>query len=142
MNRSASELIGLTLKAKRRVPMYRWATVSAPVLGYIEPGQTIGVIQSWISQKPGEPSFFWEFDDPRRGGLSTFYVPHIPGILDIPSLKESVLSRDEAERRRRLAWYERVIEDTTEAVTAGTSKLYTGALIIAGLWVVGKAISR
>ena len=138
--KTAADLVGLTLYARRRIPKMRWPNDDAPVLGCFEAGQRIGVVRSWINQKPGSRFWYWEFDDLSRGPLATFYVPHDPDRLNLPRLQEDMQVRDEANRRRQLEWWERVVEDGTNAVQAGTSQLYTGAFILIGGYLLTKAI--
>lgn len=140
--KTAADMIGLTLYARTRIPKMRWPEDNSPVLGFVEAGQRIGVVRSWINQKPGSQFWYWEFDDLSRGPLSTFYVPHDPARLNLPQLQEDMNARDEATRRRRLEWWERVVEDGSSIVQAGTGQLYTGALLLGGLYVIITALRK
>ncbi|MEM9259706.1 MAG: hypothetical protein AAGA62_08670, partial [Bacteroidota bacterium] len=120
----------------------RWPTTNAPVLGFVEPGRRIGIIRSWIGRKPGNDLWYWEFDDPQRGDFNTFYVAHIPETLNMPRLQEDMQERDEAKRRRQLEWYQRVLEDGGQLVKEGGSQVLTGAMILGGLYVLGRIITK
>ncbi|MEM9929329.1 MAG: hypothetical protein AAF840_05895 [Bacteroidota bacterium] len=140
--KTAADLIGLTLYARKRIPKMRWPEDDAPVLGFVGPGQRIGVVRSWINQKPGSRFWYWEFDDLSRGQFATFYVPHDPARLNLPRLQEDMQARDEATRRRQLEWWERVVEDGTNAVQVGANQVYTGALLLGGLYLITKALIK
>lgn len=145
-NYTAADMIGLTIFSRLRVPRFRWNDLNGEVLGYIEPGKRIGVIRSWINRKPGSDVWFWEFEDRSRGELATFYVPHIPELLDMPKLREDLESRDEALRRRQLEWYERFVEDTGTVVNNVAqqtgNQLVTGGLLLGGLYLVSRLLKN
>ena len=141
-NHTAADMVGLTLYAKKRIPLFRWGAPDAQILGYIEQGKRIGIIRSWVRKQSNRNLWFWEFDDPQRSDLATFYVAHIPETLNMPRLKEDMEERDEAMRRRQLEWYQRLMEDTGEVLQQGGSSIMTGALILGGLYVLGRAITK
>lgn len=141
-NFTAADMVGLRIYAKSRIPKLRWGDQDAEIVGYVEPGQLIGVVSSWLSQKPGKDFWFWEFDDLSRGQFSTFYVAHIPETLMMDQLREDFQERDEATRRRRLEWYQRAIEDGSQALAAGGNQLITGAFVLGGIYLIGQLLKR
>jgi len=141
---TAAEMIGLTLYAKKRVPLLRWPQDDSPVLGYVEAGQRIGIVYSWIAQRPGSKFWYWQFrrDNPRPGESDVFHVPHDASILDLPQLREEYQDNLEVERRRRLEWWQRAQEDVSQAVAAGGSQLVTGAFVLGGIYLIGQFFKK
>jgi hypothetical protein len=109
-------------------------------LGYIEAGMPIGTIRSWIVRKAGDPFWYWEFDDHSRGGLATFYVPHDSSILNLPQLEEDYNDAQEAERRAKLDWWGRTLEQAGVVAQQAGSNVLTGALLLGGIYIAGRLI--
>lgn len=107
----AGDLIGLTLRATDRVSMYRSAYDSAAPVGYFSPGQTIGVIDTYIEPNLsiGRGSFYWGFLDSNR---SPYYVRH-GSYFDTAYLRaQGARTVEEKQREEELKgkpWYEQLI---------------------------------
>lgn len=142
MKVNASELIGRTIYAKRRTPVLRYPADDSPVLRFVEAGERIGKIYAWIGPKPGQKFWYWQFIDLNAapGSYDRYHVPHDTSLLDLPQLKQQYNDAREADRRRNLEWWARVVEDGTNAVQAGTNQLYTGAFLLIGGYLLTKAI--
>lgn len=141
--KTAADIVGLELKAVRRLPKLRTPEDNAEVLGFVEPSQTVGVIRSWVDwRREGNEFWYWEFDDSARGGLSTFYVPHDPGRLNMGQLQEDYHIRQTAKRKAQLEWWERLAQNAGQAVSSTASSIFNGVLIIGGAYVLAKLFSR
>lgn len=145
MSVTADQLVGLPVYARGTVFLRRMPEDSAQVLRVVTPGQRIGVIKSWIAQRPGSRTFYLEFDDPDRGSYATVYAAYNEA-LDRPKLKQALDARIEEERRRQLGPNGRALEDAGNfvqetAATAG-SGIMTGALVLGGIYIVGRLILK
>lgn len=145
MSITADQLVGLPVYARGTVFLRRVPEDSAPVFRVITPGQKVGVIKSWVAQRPGNRTFYLEFDDPDRGPFNTLYAAY-DEALDRPKLKEALDARTEAERRRWLGPNGRALEDAGNfvqdtAATAG-SGIMTGALVLGSIYIIGRLIIK
>lgn len=80
---NAKDIVGKTLIAKKKVYLYSSPSAKNP-LASINPGQTIGVVYSYLSPNKNRPQLFWMF----KNGINYVYVPHQEGSFDIKSLKD------------------------------------------------------
>lgn len=102
---SAGDIVNKTLVAKSRVPIYRLPYDGAELLGYVEPGQTVGMVYAWLAADPaaGRSLLWWQFA-PAYGGSAYYYAPHQEGLYNVNSLKEqgvmTTLEKIEEEKRR------------------------------------------
>jgi hypothetical protein len=123
---SAKNIVGKTLIAKKKVYLYISPGAKNPIAS-INPGQTIGVVYSYLSPNKNRSQLWWMF----QNGINFVYVPHQEGSFDIKSLKDQgVIST----------------EDTTKAEQEKLEKAQKGAVsyyiekyvpwIIAGIFAV------
>ena len=123
---NAKNIVGKTLIAKKKVFLYSSPTAKNP-LASINPGQTIGVVYSYLKPDKNRPQLWWMF----QNGVKFVYVPHQEGSFDVKSLKDQgVIST----------------EDTTKLETEKLEKAQKGAIsfyiekyvpwIIAGIFAV------
>lgn len=76
MSYNAGDLLDKTFKAKGRVPLYHAAYDNETPYTYVEPGQIIGVLYSWLSPTAGRTGLWWMFYDQDN---KPYYVPHKEG---------------------------------------------------------------
>jgi hypothetical protein len=81
---SADQIIGKTLVARRNVELKRLPSDTAPVTYTVKPGQTVGVVYSYLLPKAGRSTLYWQFIDANG---NYFYAPHKEGIYDIDIIK-------------------------------------------------------
>lgn len=83
---SAADIVGKTLIAKETVPVYSLpnAAVASNLIGSIAPGESVGVVYSWIGGNEGKP-LYWQFES-TAGGF--YYVMHKAGRFDVRALKD------------------------------------------------------
>jgi hypothetical protein len=83
---NAGDLIGKTLFAKVRVALYPTPTDGSKAFAFVEPGQSIGVVYSYLepSVAKNRSRMYWMFND----GTLYYYVPHRPGFFDVTSIKQ------------------------------------------------------
>lgn len=63
---SVSDLIGKTMIAKGTVPLFRLPLDSAPAIHNVSPGNTIGVVDSYLLPKEGRTAVYLMFYDKDR----------------------------------------------------------------------------
>lgn len=107
---SADEFINKTLIAQQKVPVYRDATDIAKPVYYVDAGQPVGIVYSWLSPMAGRSQLWWMFE---KSYLDFYYTPHVPARFNWPALKEQgVLSTEEKieeEKKKDRPWYENLI---------------------------------
>jgi hypothetical protein len=140
-----ADLIGLPLYARRMVMVRQSPRDGAQIVRTVSPGQLVGTIFSYHEQRSENISWFISFKDPSLpGGYG--YVSYDQQALDMPRVKLALDARIEAERRQRLGPNGRALEDAGGAVrdvaeTAG-SNLLSGAMLLGGVYILGKLITR
>lgn len=82
---NAAEIIDKTLIAKVQIPLYRLPEDNAPVIYTVSPGQSIGIVYSYLLPKPGRTNLYWQFID-ENGKF--YYSEHKTGIYDISALQQ------------------------------------------------------
>jgi hypothetical protein len=82
---NADEIIDKTLIAKVKIPIYRIAEDNAPIVYTVEPGGSVGVVNSYLLPKANRTNLFWQFLDSNG---RYYYTEHKPGIYDISALQQ------------------------------------------------------
>ena len=78
---TADEVIGKLLIAEQDVPLYKYASAAAPVVGVVTKGSSFGPVYSWI-QKNGQ--LYWMFDYTIPGNPpGAYYAKHDPAKLKL-----------------------------------------------------------
>jgi hypothetical protein len=93
---NAGDIIGHTLVAAKQVPLYDEARDGAQPSGYVNAGNPIGIVSSYLSPdtSKGRAELWWMFE-PLSGnsdiGYSQgfYYVPHNPDYFDTKALTDS-----------------------------------------------------
>ena len=124
---SAADIVNKTLIAKSKVPIYRLPYDSAEMLGYVNPGESVGLVYAWIDANPaaGRNNLWWQFA-PAYGGGSYYYAPHKEGLYNVNSLREqgviTTLEKIEAEKKKQEAanqpWYMAMLKTALPWVAA------------------------
>ena len=80
---NAADIIGKTLVAKTNIPLYRLPNDNAEVVFNVTPGQSLGVVQSYLLPGTNRTNLFWQFKDQNN---RFYYSEHKQGIYDIDEL--------------------------------------------------------
>lgn len=76
---NAGEVIGKSLIAIIRVPVYsNWLPGKETVIGYVEPGNTCGVVFSFVGGNNGIP-LYWMFLTPDK---TAYFIKHDPNAFN------------------------------------------------------------
>jgi len=83
---SADQIVGKSLIAKKTVTVYDlpFYAPGAKVITQVRPGQTLGVVFSYVGGTPGKP-LNWEF---KGNAGKMYYVPHVTGYFDVNALRD------------------------------------------------------
>jgi len=103
MNYNASDIVGKTLYAKRKVAVKAQPFDDAPVKRVVAPGAPVGVVWSFVNPAAGRSSLYWMFESP--SGYE--YAEHDPKSYDLEQLESQFEAPDESG-----AWYEGIIPGT------------------------------
>jgi len=111
---NADDIINKSLVARSKVPVYRYPFDGAEQLGWVNPGQSVGVVYAWLGADPSNnrAGLWWMFA-PVSGGGAYYYAPHKEGLYDVSALRQqgiiSTQEKTDMEREKeRLAnqpWY-------------------------------------
>lgn len=85
MNYNAADIIGKTLQAVQSVLLKRIPSDTAPVIYTVAPGQSVGVVYSYIAPGSNNKRLYWMFKDANG---KTYYAEHSEGRFSISALKD------------------------------------------------------
>lgn len=80
---NAADIIGKTLVAKTQVPLYRLPNDDAEIVYTVSPGQSLGVVQSFLLPGTNRTNLYWQFKDQNN---NFYYSEHKQGIYDVKEL--------------------------------------------------------
>lgn len=85
---NAGQIVGQYLIAKAKVLVYDSPWDNAQLIGSYAPGQTVGLVDSWLDANPanGRSHLFWQFIG-QYG--SYYYAPHFIGEFDVQALADA-----------------------------------------------------
>lgn len=112
---SAVDIVGKTLIASKKVPVYKFPSNKETPYGYVDIGQPVGVVYSWVDADPSlnRTGLWWSFAKD-TGATSFYWTPHIPGNFSVDALKQQgVLTEEEkakAEEEKNKAWWEKLTD--------------------------------
>lgn len=143
---SIGQLLDKTIVATNRVYVYRNAQAGAQPVGYVSPGQPIGVLYSWLS-----PDFsqnrdrYWLQFYPASGGGYYYVVPFSDGDFDWSSIQQqgaiTVIQEQQQQEQEKqdseTPWYEKLFNWGSSGVIR---PIVNGALILGGVYVGVKYI--
>ena len=81
---NVTQIIGKTLIAKKSVPLKRIASDSAPTVFTVNPGDTVGVVDSYLMPGNDRSNIYWSFYDDQN---KIYYAPHDVGRFDVKELQ-------------------------------------------------------
>lgn len=82
---NAADIIGKTLVAKSQVPLYRLPNDNAEIVYTVSPGQSLGVVQSFLLPGTNRTNLYWQFKDENN---NFYYSEHKQGIYDVKELSD------------------------------------------------------
>jgi hypothetical protein len=82
---SAADIIGKTLIAKKSIGIKREPTDLASIIFTVQPGQSVGIVDSYYNVIPGRSVLYWGFKDANG---RNYYAPHLEGYFDLTALKD------------------------------------------------------
>jgi hypothetical protein len=127
---SADQIVSKTLIAKKPVPVYDLPFYDklSKQIAVIKPGNTIGVVFSWVGGTPGKP-LNWEF---KGNAGKMYYVAHVPGYFNVTSLREQgVQTTDEIQQEQKESEQTTGDKLTAYFKKSGNVLLYGGLAIVA-----------
>jgi hypothetical protein len=80
---NAADIIGKTLIAKSQVPLYRLPNDGAEVVYTVSPGQSLGIVESYLLPGTNRTNLYWQFKDQNN---KFYYSEHKQGIYDVKEL--------------------------------------------------------
>lgn len=142
----AGALVGKTLIAERKVIVIN---SSGNPVGYVNQGQPVGVVYSWLDIKPGvRPVLWWQFE--LNGGF--YYVAHQQNLFNVSAIKkQGVLTLDEIYKKElekadneSRGWLSKMLGlPSQSSVASGLSNvLVTGGLIAGAVYLIGVYIKK
>ena len=81
---NVTQIVGKTLIAKKSVPLKRIASDSAPTVFTVSPGDTVGVVDSYLMPGNDRSNIYWSFYDDQN---KIYYAPHDVGRFDVKELQ-------------------------------------------------------
>jgi len=94
---SAADIVGKSLIALKRVDIYDTVHAHRKRIAFIRPGDSVGVVYSWLSRPDG---LWWMF----QSGTGYYYAKHAAGLFDVSNLKtQGVLTM---EQKKEQEYYE------------------------------------
>lgn len=82
---SADQIIGKTLIAKKPIKLKRIASDTATVIYTVDPGQSVGKVESYLLPSANRSSLYWQFMDENN---RAYYAEHAIGNFDVKSIAE------------------------------------------------------
>ena len=82
---NAADIIGKTLVAKSQVPLLRLPNDDAPTVYTVSPGQSLGIVQSYLLPGTNRTNLYWQFKDQNN---NFYYSEHLLGRYDIQELQD------------------------------------------------------
>ena len=82
---NAADIIGKTLVAKSQVPLYRLPNDNAAIVYTVSPGQSLGIVQSFLLPGLNRTNLYWQFKDQNN---NFYYSEHKQGIYDLKELSD------------------------------------------------------
>jgi hypothetical protein len=132
---SAADIVDKTLTAAKKIAVYDFPDSTYQPIGYINPGQPVGLVYSWIGGgvTAGGTADLWWMLWPSSSGGDYYYVKQEEGAFDLAALAAQgvrSLEQKQAEANlQALPWYERLIKQygivvLIGLVAAGAAKGY------------------
>lgn len=92
----ASDIVGKSLIAKKRVDIYDTVNAGRKRIAFVRPGDSVGTVYSWIQRPDG---LWWMFES----GKNFYYAKHAVGLFNVSNLKQQgLLTLEEKNEKERL----------------------------------------
>jgi hypothetical protein len=85
---NAGDVIGKTLIAKSNIPLVRQPADDAQVIYTVSPGQSVGVVDTFLLPNENRSSLYWSFKDANN---KNYFAKHAVGIYDVKELQQQGL---------------------------------------------------
>lgn len=116
---NAADIVNKTLVAQTKVPVYRYPFSTAEILGYVNPGNPVGVVYSFLEPdlSKNRNNLFWMFA-PSQGGASYYYAEQKPGYYSVSALKqqgvistnEKIAQQQKEQEQANQPWYINILK--------------------------------
>jgi hypothetical protein len=135
---SADQIIDKSLWAAKKIPYYNTPTDVAIPYGYINAGDFIGIVYSWLEPRAGRSKLWWSITSNRIPGSAYIYVPHDAANFSLEKLQEQGVKT--AAQKTAEAAKEKAIEEHPVDYYADK---YSGKILFAvAAMVIGTAIIK
>lgn len=125
---SVADIKDKYLYAQIRVPIYGRPNDESTFLRYVEPGQVVGLVYSWLDPIPGQrENYWWQF---KQDG-QWFYAEHKKGYYSMEKLRQQGVLTEQ----------EKAEANKTTLEKAGDI-LLKGLMIWAGVKLISPLINR
>lgn len=127
---SASQIIGKQLLAKKKVAIYRLPDDSQKPVFYVEPGNPIGIVYSYLKLDPtkNRKFLYWQFMDSNG---KPYYTRHAENLIDLKSLKDqgvkSVKQETQENQQKDFGYY---FKEYGKPVLIGIAVTYIGSKLL------------
>ena len=98
---NANDIIGKTLIAKKTIDIVRSADDSAQSVYEVSPGESVGVVYSYLMPNNARSNIYWMFEDENG---RPYYVKHGVGKFDIKTIQsQGALTLEEKQEEAEAA---------------------------------------
>jgi len=98
---NAADIVGKTLIAKKKIDIVRLPKDDASTVYTVSPGETVGVVYSYLLPNNNRKKLYWSFYDSNN---KAYYVEHNVGDFDIKSLQsQGALTLEEKQEKETAA---------------------------------------
>ena len=132
MSYKVSDLIDKSLVAKVNVPVTRIAQDGAESVFTVKPGQSVGVVYSWVEPTSGRSNLWFMFKDSNN---RSYFAENIAGRFDVSVLQGQGVKTSEQKTKEQ----ERANESLSDKIERN---LKTIILIGAATYLGGKYITK
>jgi hypothetical protein len=129
----ANQIVGKSLIAKRTVSAFDLPTYdkNARKIGDIKPGQSAGVVFSFVGGQSGRP-LHWEFIGNNK---KTYYIEHAPGLFDVKSLQQQGVLTTQQQQEKQEAANETLTDKIFKGVSSTTKYVLIGGGVLTALYI-------
>lgn len=126
---SVADILDKYLYAKIQVPVFGYPADEEEPIRYVQPGQLVGQVHSWLDPKPGlRNNYWWQF---KRSDGTYYYTEHQEGFYSMERLREQGVKSVQEQKD----------EEKPTLVKAG-EMLLKAALIYAGIKIIPPMLKR
>jgi hypothetical protein len=127
---SADQIVGKSLIAKKTLVVYDlpFYMQGAKKIAEIKPGQTAGVVFSYVGGTPGKP-LNWEF---KGNAGKMYYIPHVSGYFDVSTLRDQGVQTTQEVQQKAAEENKSTIDKLLDSLkSSGKIVLYGGLALVA-----------